>query len=134
MAELNDLVVKGEARFIGDVYPSHQIHTSFKSGEVLNGSYYPSATTIPNLITEIRYSSGCMGSFNLSTAYTLSNVTLSTGWYNYIYIPHRTGGMDGAPVNDNCNYGTLIVCGMTLDAFAVIRFANGLIVSMHKWY
>ena len=134
MAQMNDLLVLGEARFLGNVYPSGQIRGSFKSGEVLNGSYAPSSTTIPNLINEVRYSSGCMGSFQLTTAYTLSSVTLSTAWYNYIWIPHRTGGNNGAANNDNCNYGSLIVCGMTIDAFAVIRYNNGTITSMHKWY
>lgn len=133
MAQLNDLTVIGKTTFLGDVYASNPIYTSWKNS-VANGSYTSSATTVPNLLTEVRYSSGCMGSFNLGTAYTLSSATLSTGWYNFIWLPHRTGGVNGIATGDNCNYGSLILCGMTLDAFAVIRFSSGAAQSMHKWY
>ena len=85
-----------------------QIKTSFKDS-IAPGSYQSSQTTIPNLLEEVRYSSGCMGSFNLTTAYSLNNLTLATGWYNFMYIPHRSGGVNGAaPASaDNCDYGVL---------------------------
>lgn len=56
-----------------------QIKTSFKSS-IAVGSYQPTATTIPDLLTELRYSSGCMGSISLSTAYTATaGGTIATG-------------------------------------------------------
>lgn len=144
MAQLDNLTVTGKTVVTGDLYTEGQILTSFsgpydwsmlsKNQQVANGSRVSAATTVPDLVFDVRYSSGCMGSFNLTTVYTLNSVALSTGWYNYIWIPHRTGGLNGQPAGDNCNYGSLILCGMTLDAFAVIRFANGNIQSMHKWY
>jgi len=83
-----------------------QIKTSFKSSVAI-GSYGSAKGTIPNLLEEVRYSSGCMGSFSLTTAYTLNNITLPTGWYNFMYIPHRSGGVNGAASGDNCDYGAL---------------------------
>lgn len=72
--------------------------------------------TIPNIISELRYSNGAWGSFNLETAYTLNYSTIPTGWYHYFYIPHRLGGENWAtPTSwdvDNVNYGTLLLFGM----------------------
>lgn len=83
-----------------------QIKTSFKSS-VAMGTYCSSQTTIPNLIEEVRYSSGCGGSVNITEAYTLNNITISASWYNFLYIPHRSGGVNGEANGDNCNYGIL---------------------------
>jgi hypothetical protein len=43
------------------------------------GSKQGTATTIPNLITELRYTNGQMGSLQLTASYTLNNITISTG-------------------------------------------------------
>ena len=86
--------------------------TSFKSS-VAMGSYGSAQTTIPNLCNEIRMSSGCTGSVSITTAFTKSSVTIPTGWYNFIYSPHRSGGFNGEADGDNCNYGTLILSSMT---------------------
>lgn len=90
---------------------SGRIFTSFK-GSVAIGSYAPPGHDIPTLLEDLRYSSGAMGSFNLETAFTLNGVTVSTGWYTYIYVPHRTGGTNGTASGDNCNYGTLYLTRM----------------------
>lgn len=107
-----------------------QIATSFKSA-IAMGSRQADATTIPNLVNEVRYSSGGAGSINLTTAYTNNNITIPTGWYNYIYSPHRSGGSSGAASGDNHNYGTLLLYGMTMNAgpFA-IRIASGSIAAL----
>ena len=89
-----------------------QIKTSFKES-VVPGLYESSQTTIPNLIEEVRFSSGSAGSFNLTTAYSLNGITVPTGWYNFIWIPHRTGGVNGTANSDNCNYGILYLHHMT---------------------
>ena len=93
-------------------YHSEQIHTSFKSS-VAMGSYGTSNTTLSGFMNEVRFSSGCTGSISLGTAVTSNGVTIPTGWYNFIYSPHRTGGNNGAAVGDNCNYGSLLLMGMT---------------------
>ena len=89
-----------------------QLKTSFKES-VAMGSYGASASTVVGLVTELRYSSGCMGSASISTTYTKGSVTIGTGWYNFIYSPHRSGGFNGEADGDNCNYGTLILSSMT---------------------
>lgn len=86
-----------------------QLKTSFK-GSVATGSYQAEATTLVNLLKEVCLSSGCMGSVNLTTAYK----SIVAGWYNFLYIPHRSGGVNGSASGDNCNYGTLLLYGMTV--------------------
>ena len=110
-----------------------QILTSFKTS-VAVGSYGTAQTTIPNLVDEVRFSSGCMGSVSLGTAYTKDGVTISTGWYNFSYVPHRSGGVNGSASGDNCNYGTLTLWGMTVNTgIYVIRVASATINSLHKY-
>jgi len=48
-------------------------------GAVAVGSEQASANNIPNLLNELRYSSGCMGSVNITSSYTKDNATISTG-------------------------------------------------------
>lgn len=102
-----------------------QILTSFKNS-VAVGSYQAAATTIPNLVEELRYSSGCMGSASINAAYG----SIPAGWHTFIYIPHRSGGKNGSAVGDNCNYGNLILIGMTMTNQAwIVNFESGSIKS-----
>ncbi len=100
-----------------------QLFTSFKSS-VAMGSYQSSQTTVPNLVNEVRYSSGCAGSVNIGTAYSLNGVTVGGGWYNFFYSPHRSGGVNGAASGDNQAWGTLLLCGMTVSGMFQIRIGN----------
>lgn len=90
---------------------SGQLLTSYKSS-VAMGSYGTSQTTVDGFVDEVRYSSGCMGSISVNTAYTKDGVTIPTGWYNFIYSPHRNGGKNGSANGDNQNYGNLLLMGM----------------------
>ena len=110
-----------------------QIKTSFKSS-VAMGSYCSSATTVDALVEEIRYSSGAVGSVSIDTAYTAgTGGTIAAGWYNFFYSPHRTGGDNGAVSGDNCNYGTLILSGMTAYlGLWVIRVTSGAIAQSRR--
>lgn len=110
-----------------------QLLTSFKSS-VAVGSYGTEQTTLPNFVGEVRFSSGCVGSVNITTAYTKNNVTVSTGWYNFLYSPHRSGGINGTASGDNCNYGTLILAGMATDTCGTffLRVSSGSIQSLRK--
>lgn len=100
-----------------------QIKTSFKSS-VATGSYGSVQSTVDDLVEEVRFSSGCMGSASISTAYTKGSVTIPTGWYNYIYSPHRSGGANGSASGDNCNYGNLLLMGMTVSGAYLIRVSS----------
>lgn len=116
----------GALTLAGGITAGGQILTSFKSS-VAMGSYGSAQTTIPNLLQEVRYSSGCAGSFNLTTAYTLNNVTLATGWYNFIWVPHRSGGVNGAASGDNCDYGALYLHRMNATGYAdyILAYSSG---------
>lgn len=102
--------------------------------QVAIGSYQSSQTTIANLVNEVRYYSGGMGSVNISTSYTKDSVTISTGWYNFLYIPHRTGGNNGADDGDNHRYGNLILFGMTVTGMYVLRITSGSVDQLKKVY
>lgn len=108
-----------------------QILTSFNNS-VATGSYQPTATTVEGLVAEVRFSSGCMGSVNITTAYTKNGVTISTKWYNFLYVPHRSGGVNGSASGDNCDYGTLTMWGMTADSpIYTIRVSSGALQTLH---
>lgn len=92
-----------------------QIKTSFKQS-VAPGCYQATAQTIPDLLTEVRVSSGCMGSVYLNANYTSGAVTIpGSAWYNFLYVPHRSGGENGQEIsgNDNTRYGNLTLWPMT---------------------
>lgn len=97
------------------------------------GSYAATSSTIDALCTELRYSSGAMGSVAIGTAYTKNNITIAATWYNYIWIPHRTGGVDGSASGDNCNYGTLILSAMnsTTNTY-ILRFSSSTVAELTK--
>lgn len=95
----------------GRVTAYQPLQTSFKKS-FATGSYGTAQTTVAGLVGEVRFSSGAMGSVSINTAYTLNGITIPTGWYNFIYSPHRNGGINGAAQGDNCNYGNLFLLGM----------------------
>lgn len=88
----------------------------------MSGGAYTNYTT---LIQALRKTTGGqMGSVEFTQGYD----NMYAGWYNYIWIPHRTGGTGG----DNGDYGTLLLFLMTLDNFAdtsigmvVVRYQGG---------
>jgi len=81
-AEIADATARSEKVDKSGDTMTGQLRTSFHSS-VAVGSYGSSASTIPDLCEELRYSSGCMGSVNITTAYT-NNITIPVGWYNFI--------------------------------------------------
>lgn len=116
---LNMLTLKSGFSMTGELKNS--------DGAVAIGSGQASSNTIANLLNEVRYSSGCMGSAEITSTYTANNVTIATGWYNYCWIPHRSGGQNGISMtgNDNANYGNLFLFGMTVDsAQYIIKVQN----------
>ena len=65
--------------------------------------------TVQEVIQALRVKpGGRMGSVLLNAS-TVSNTSIPAAWYNYIWIPHRTG----AAADDNQNFGTLILTPMT---------------------
>lgn len=103
-----------------------QLKTSYCES-VAMGSYGSAQTTVDGLVNEVRFSSGVMGSASINTAYTKNGTTIPTGWYNFIFSPHRSGGVNGSASGDNCNYGTLILAPMTFtgDTFIIRCSSSG---------
>ena len=112
---------------------SGQLKTSFQSSVAI-GSYGTNQTTIGGLAEEIRFSSGAMGSINVTTAYTsTAGGSIGTGWYNYIYSPHRTGGLNGNASGDNHQYGSLFLSGMTANLGVwYVRITSGAIAESRR--
>lgn len=108
--------------------------TSFNyNNGTIPGTKLAAAHTIEDLINELRYTNGQIGSVEIKTAYTLNNVTIAVGWYNYAYIPHRTGGLDGGANSDSTNFGTLMLTGMTVSSpVYVLRYNNQNIAELKK--
>jgi hypothetical protein len=122
--DLGTITVSGYLPLTGGTMTG-QIKTSFKQS-VAMGSYEADATTIPNLCEELRYSSGASGSANIEEAYTKDGVTISAKWYNFIWMPHRFGGANGAASGDNTNFGSLLLSAMTGSAAEcyLIRYSS----------
>lgn len=109
-----------------------QLLTSFKTS-VAMGSYGSAQATVNGLAEEVRFSSGCAGSANITTAYTKDGVTIPTGWYNFMYMPHRSGGKNGAADGDNVQYGNLFLFGMNnTNGRFVVRVSSGSIAEVVK--
>ena len=89
-------------------------------------TYMAAASTIPDLVNEVRASSGAMGSVYITSAYTYGSITIPATWYNFLYIPHREGGAGRRTdmSSDNPNYGNLILYGMTSSSPQMYRIRH----------
>lgn len=106
------------------------------SGKVAAGSGQIQASNTVNMtmstfIANVRMTSGCVGSFYLESAYSYTgsgySLTVPAGWYNYMYIPHRSGAQNGQANGDNHNYGNVMMKGMNNSANVdtyIIRINN----------
>ena len=94
-------------------------------------TYQAASNTVPNLINELRVLNGAMGSVYLTSAYTLSSITISAGWYCFLYIPYGTGGIDGGENGDNTKNGALALFGMnSYNKAYFLRYYNGSITGL----
>ena len=88
------------------------------------------ADTIDDLIAKLINKPPALGScmFNQSKETRLSFTGGS--WYNYLYVPHRTG-VGG----DNASYGNLLLFPMTGPGKAYrVTYSNGHIISVEEFY
>ena len=85
-----------------------------------------SANTLEDLLKEVQGHSPRMGS-----AMFTKDTRIYNSWYNFVYIPHRTG-VGG----DNKDYGTLVLFPMVFDGeSAIIRAGrNGTVQSIYTIY
>lgn len=111
------------------------LKTSYQCNSgAIPGTKEVTATDLSTVFANVRYSNGLMGSFDLRAAYTKDSVTIPAGWYNYLYIPHRIGGLNGGVQGDNANFGNLLVLGMTVSGAYIVRWVNQSINSIYKIY
>lgn len=72
-------------------------------------------------INQLKEGYGQCGSVHV-TACTYQNISITEGWYNFLWIPHRHGGKE----RDNFNYGTLTLYPMNMTgSIYVIQYSQG---------
>lgn len=77
-------------------------HLEHLGGVVNFSKSFEYQSSINSLINALGPLTGCSGSFNLAA----QDGVLNTGWYNFIWMPHREGGITGG---DNGAYGTMLL-------------------------
>lgn len=81
-----------------------------------------STATVQGAIQALRVNpGGKMGSVLLNAS-TVGSTSIPAAWYNYIWIPHRTGAAE----SDNQNFGTLILTPMTSTPDVYVIEGSGL--------
>ena len=83
--------------------------------------------TLEQLLGKVQGIAPKMGSTNITKETRITNNT----WWNFLYIPHRTG-IGG----DNMNYGTLLLFPMTSNdwSYVIRSSANKSVSSIEKFY
>lgn len=121
----NDLI-KNEAAANLTSNLTGQLKLSFKSIIAIGRlNKFSSSTSFASLISTIRYSSGALGSHDMGSSSSVYNNQVIDWLRNFIWIPHRSGGVNGATSGDNCNYGSLISCSK--NNLIKMRYSGGAI-------
>ena len=84
--------------------------------------------TVADFTTWAKSCNAVMGSVSISADYTLSSTTLPTGWYHFLWIPHRHGGTD----SDNNNYGFCILKDFWTSTVYELSFSQSTITKLVK--
>lgn len=93
-------------------------HLEHLGGVVNFSKSFEYLSSIKSLIDAVRPLTGCSGSFNLAA----KDGVLNTGWYNFIWMPHRDGGIAGG---DNGEFGTLLLVPFGGGSAWIVNFNNG---------
>lgn len=92
------------------MYLYQSLELKFKSTSFENN------ISLENLFRTVRYGHGVCGSVFLEDS------RITSGWYNMLYIPHRTGGNEG----DNMDFGTLLLFPLNFSGQSyIIRQQDG---------
>lgn len=97
-------------------------HLEHLGGVVNFSREFGNHTSINSLCNAVRNLTGCSGSFCLAA----KDGVLNTGWYNFIWMPHREGGIAGG---DNNLYGTMLLVPFGGGSAWIISYAGGNIIS-----
>lgn len=96
-------------------------------------SMVSSTRTLQELIDELRYLNGTIGS---ATITGVSPMPTRECWYNFIYIPHRTGGDYGQAAGDNHQFGNLLLFPMNdanADSWYQVNVISGNMLTPRKY-
>ena len=104
--EIDACMPKSGGTFTGNVFSNYEISDQY--GKMFAANEY-SAGSVKELIDKVRYTNGAAGSVSFSASSVISGYTIQAIWHNFIWIPHRTGGLNGKANNDNSNFGTLLL-------------------------
>ncbi len=89
-----------------------------------------SADTIDDLIAKLVNKPPSLGSCEFDQSKEKRLSFTGGSWYNYLYVPHRTG-VDG----DNYKYGNLLLFPMTGPGKAYrVTYSHGSIISVEEFY
>ncbi len=105
-----DIQLKDDSN--NSLYPV--VHKTFYNDSIVTGSYGSTKTNLIDFVNEIRLSPGATGSVRFNSDYydTDHDITIPGNmWYNFEYIPHRTGYIH-EPDNDNHLFGNLLLYNM----------------------
>jgi len=79
--------------------------------------------TVDDIFELRKGTTGGVGSVNIKQKSSGLGSEIPTGWYNYIYSPHRTG-IGG----DNDRFATVILCPMTFSGESfILRYSSGVL-------
>lgn len=95
-------------------------HLEHLGGVVNFSKEFGDHTSINSLFNAVRNLTGCSGSFSL----TAKDGVLNTGWYNFIWIPHRNGGIGGI---DNNNFGTMLLVPFGGGSAWIVNYNNAVV-------
>ncbi len=105
----NELYIQSDEEYVLNELSSKFFADTLKGGTALD------------IIEQLRYGHGQCGSVYVDDC-TYVNVSISEGWYNFLWIPHRNGGTAG----DNFKYGTLTLYPMNMTGNVyVIQYSQG---------
>lgn len=116
----DDITVKGNWTFSNRIAGACEYACNGYFG-VLGGAKEAASNNAADLLDNELYNGFGIrgGSINIVE----NNLAVPASWYNFLYIPHRTGYG-----NDNMNYGTLLLFPMTINSanFYIIHRINGI--------
>lgn len=93
-------------------------HLEHLGGVVNFSKAFEQQSSIESLINALVPLTGCSGSFQL----TAQDGQLNPGWYNFVWMPHRSGGITGS---DNGNYGTMLLVPFGGGSAWIVNYNNG---------
>lgn len=121
----SDALSKQGGTLSGDITSTAEISDMY--GKMVTSALF-NCENVTDLVNRVRFTNGCCGSVSFSKEETVLGATFWATWYNYLWVPHRSGAENGVADNDNTNFGTLYLTSMVDNAeSAIIRYTGNYI-------